>query len=144
MRVSEDFAELRSNHERVSFTSKLECVEETLSVKEVFWGKSTAKSILARTEGNKEFQNKKYTEALSLYNESVKYAPMSSGEPEFSMAVANRSAVLIHIKKYSECLADIELALSYGYPDILKYKVYERQGKCYFFLHVHSQALEKL
>ena len=142
LRVSEDFAELRSNQERVSFTSKLESVEETLSVKEVFLEKSTAKSILARTEGNKEFQSKKYTEALRLYNESVKYAPMSSGEPEFSMAVANRSAVLIHLKKYPQCLRDIELALSYSYPDILKYKVYERQGKCYFFLHIHSQALE--
>ena len=140
--VSEEFSELRSNHERISFTWKLPCVQETLNVQEMFLEKSAAKSILARTEGNKEFQDKKFPEALSLYNESVKYAPMSSVETEFSMAVANRSAVLIHMKKYNECLQDVELALSYGYPDVLKYKVYERRGKCYFFLHMHSQALE--
>ena len=142
IRISEEFSELRSNHERVSFTWKLDCVRETLEVREIFLEKSAAKSILARTEGNKEFQNKKFSEALSRYNESVRYATMSSFEKEFSMAVANRSAVLIHMKKYNECLMDIELSLSFGYPEVLKYKLYERQGKCHFFRSTQSHALE--
>lgn len=142
LRISEQFSELRTNQEKIWFCWKLNCIQETLNVKEMFLEKSASKSAQTRAEGNKEFQNKNFLESLKLYNESVRFAPVSCSEQEFSMATANRSAVLFHLKKYHDCLQDIELALSHGYPESLQYKVYERQGKCFYFLHMQGQALE--
>ena len=48
---------------------------------------------------------------------------------EFSICLANRSAVLFSLKWYKQALDDIQLALLSGYPDELAYKLYERQGK---------------
>jgi len=35
---------------------------------------------------------------------------------------------LFHLKKYTECLEDIELAFESSYPEEMKHKLYERQG----------------
>lgn len=142
LRISEQFSELHTNQEQVAFSWKLDCIQETIKVKEMFLEKSASKSIQLRTEGNKEFQNKCFVESLKLYNESVRFAPALGSELEYAVAVANRSAVLFHLKKYHDCLQDIELALSRGYPEALQHKVYERQAKCFYFLHKQAQALE--
>lgn len=39
-----------------------------------------------------------------------------------------RSAALFHLKKYSSCLRDIELAFESGYPADMHHKLYERRG----------------
>lgn len=39
-----------------------------------------------------------------------------------------RSAALFHLKKYSDCLRDIELAFEGKYPEEMHHKLYERQG----------------
>ena len=46
------------------------------------------------------------------------------------MALGNRSATLYQLKHYRDCLADIEIALKYGYPEHLQYKLYDRKGRC--------------
>ena len=43
----------------------------------------------------------------------------------------NRSVVLFNQSDYENCLSDISAALHFGYPENLKYKIYERQGKCH-------------
>ena len=44
--------------------------------------------------------------------------------------------------KYRECLTDISLALKHGYPDDLRYKLYDRRGKCYLKLKDRDRALD--
>jgi len=53
---------------------------------------------------------------LSLLREEVEKA-----NQEFVLALSNRSAVLLQTKRYDECLADVTLALRYGYPRHLRY-----------------------
>ena len=40
-----------------------------------------------------------------------------------------RSAVLFYTKEYSLCVKDIEESLNQGYPDHLKYKLFDRKAK---------------
>ncbi|XP_064088538.1 SET and MYND domain-containing protein 4-like [Macrobrachium nipponense] len=43
---------------------------------------------------------------------------------------ANRSAILLDLGAYEECLEDIDLALEYGYPEELRPKLEARRLKC--------------
>ena len=52
------------------------------------------------------------------------------GKKDAALALANRSAVWIKMKKYSECLDDLEAAQLFGYPTNILYKVVDRQAKC--------------
>ena len=51
-----------------------------------------------------------------------------------------RSAALFHLKHYKECLRDIELAMECGYPEVTRYKLFERQGSVYLALGNTSEA----
>ena len=48
---------------------------------------------------------------------------------ELSVALANRSAVLVSLKAYHLALDDIRLAFEMGYPDELRFKLLERKAK---------------
>ena len=48
-----------------------------------------------------------------------------------ALAFANRSALFFRQQKFDDCLRDTKLALKCGYPKHLKYKIYQRQAKCY-------------
>lgn len=48
-----------------------------------------------------------------------------------ALALANRSAALVHLKEYETAVRDIQLALQSGYPDNQKHKLYDRLGYCY-------------
>ena len=53
-----------------------------------------------------------------------------------------RSACFFQLKKYDDCLTDIELALEAGYPTHIVYKLYIRQCKCLLELSRIPQAQE--
>ena len=53
-----------------------------------------------------------------------------------------RSACFFQLKKYEDCLTDIELALEAGYPTHNAYKLYIRQCKCLLELCRIPQAQE--
>ena len=72
-------------------------------------------SIDLRMEGNQRFKQQKWTEAMELYNRSLRYAP--DGSENISLSYANRSSCFFHMEKYDQCLADIELARKANYPD---------------------------
>lgn len=57
-------------------------------------------------------------------------------------AFANRSAVLLHLGKYEECLLDISQALINGYPTELLYKLEERKAKCNLGLNKVKEAIK--
>ena len=48
------------------------------------------------------------------------------GSPVLPVLLANRSATLFKMSRFSDCVSDIEEALRLGYPDNLHYKVSER------------------
>ncbi len=82
------------------------------------------------------FQERKLAEAKALYTQSLLYCPFNKEEPEknkeYSIILANRSACLDALCLYESALQDISLALKYGYPKELKFKIYNRQGHALF------------
>ena len=141
-KISTQFGLLRSDEERISFGLSLACVHDVITVKPCFKPKSVLESVNLRSKGNKLFQQKCYHEALEVYSCSILNAPIESHGHELSLALANRSAVLFHLREHRQCLEDIQQALSHGYPYELSYKLFDRQGKCLFVLGRGSEALD--
>lgn len=136
----EKFGKLSSDEERFRKIWEVKPIH-TLKVQSFYKGKSREVSENRRADGNKAFQNKKYQQALILYSQAVMRAPHSDGDT-YSLALANRSAVLHHIGDYHRCLTDIDLALKADYPPSLVYKVFDRRGQCLLKLRQYRAALE--
>ncbi|XP_054004204.1 SET and MYND domain-containing protein 4-like isoform X2 [Hylaeus anthracinus] len=99
--------------------------------------KDAKESEKLRDQGNKVFVSTPLTstscvEALKLYTKSIAYAPYPS--EQLALAYANRSAVLIKVHKYEECIRDIDRALSLAYPNHLKAKLHMRKIECLMVL----------
>jgi tetratricopeptide (TPR) repeat protein len=138
------FAQCDSDLKRVAFVLNLEAVTSQLEelrtvLKNVTNFKSSESATAFRNQGNICFQKKTNLSALQYYNKSIIAAPTNHGD-ELSLAFANRSAVLMDLKKWMLCLRDIALAFSYHYPTNLHYKLYERQGNCWLKLGNVQQA----
>lgn len=140
--ISSQFGKLRSDEDRVSFGLSLACVHDVMTMKPSFKPKSATESTKLRNEGNKLYQKNRYHEALKVYSRSILSAPFDSNGRELSLAFANSSAVLFHLKDYSQCLQGIQPALSHNYPEELRYKLFDRQGKCFIELGNNDKALE--
>ena len=95
-----------------------------------------------RNAGNTAFQKKKDKEALDLYTEAVFAADVvtEAGAKECALGLANRSAVWMKLKKYEECLDDIEMAIFMKYPENMLYKLVDRKAKCLALLGDAEEA----
>lgn len=102
--------------------------------------KSDEVSVVYREKGNKKYSHKEDLLAVQYYSVSVAFASLES--EELSVAFANRSAVSFSLREYSTSLKDIERALSGRYPQQLRYKLYERKGKCLKYLGLTASAKE--
>ena len=73
--------------------------------------------------------------SILLLLQAIIFSPVDQDKKskEFSICLANRSAVLFSLKWYKQAADDIELALISGYPNDLVYKLYERQAKIKVF-----------
>lgn len=94
--------------------------------------KSVAESVVLRSKGNEAFKKHFDSTSLMLYTDCIRYAPY--GSPEHALGLANRSAVLYHMKKFRDCVKDAEKALTLPYPERLKYKLLLRVARCYLNL----------
>lgn len=99
--------------------------------------KNSDKSVQIRKQGNKLFTQKNHTSKIheqiwKCYCRSIATAHNSS--EELAAGYANRSALLIHLKKYEDCNVDIERALKITTSDSLKVKLYCRQVECFVAL----------
>nr|CAD7398216.1 unnamed protein product [Timema cristinae] len=103
--------------------------------------KSESKSSICRNKGNNKYKVHDDVGSLELYTESVRYAPR--GSSDLALAYANRSAVLLHLEYYQECLRDIELALKNNYPQHLRHKLEARQGRCLAELQLHKTEMSQ-
>lgn len=108
----------------------------TLEVNDIFrtnittstLNKSDAVAQEKCTIGNSLYGNDKFSDAMEMYNESLCFAEPKS--THISLAYANRSSCFLKLKKYNECLKDIQLAIEHGYPVDLMPKLEERKSEC--------------
>ena len=140
--ISGKFGKLKTDEERVAFVLALEDFNEVFPIAKIAKpGKSSSLAVNLRNEGNAFFKRCCDQDALRKYSESVAFSPThTEGNQELALAYANRSAVLFHLKQYSQCLMDIRLSLEAGYPINLQYKLYDRQGKCHLLLGQTTEA----
>lgn len=66
-----------------------------------------------------------HMQVLSLYSKSIAFAPENS--EVLALAFGNRSALLLHMQKYEECIIDIDKAVSISKSDELKTKLLARK-----------------
>lgn len=102
--------------------------------------KSDVESLKKRKEGNKLFKEREFAAAMEKYNESLCYAKVRSDN--ISLAYANRSACFFNMKRYNECLIDIQLAKDAGYPDDLVPKLNKRTEDCLKHIEDGQQLID--
>ncbi|XP_023246232.1 SET and MYND domain-containing protein 4-like [Copidosoma floridanum] len=90
-------------------------------------------SIKLKNEANRIFVSSKdnvddFIKAWETYSKSIAAAPNKS--EELSLAYANRSAVLLRLHRYAECIEDINRALELNYPNKLRGKLLFRKIEC--------------
>lgn len=90
--------------------------------------KSDTVALLRRKEGNDLFGCREWAEAMEMYNESLCFA--KNGSKHISLAYANRASCFLQMKRYNECLIDIQLAKKTGYPAELMEKLDRRKKEC--------------
>lgn len=90
--------------------------------------KSDTKSVELRKEGNELYKERKFIESMLKYNESLCYSINDS--ENLGIVYANRSAVCFEMKKYSECLFNIKLAMLHNYPTTNHHILMSREEKC--------------
>lgn len=88
-----------------------------------------------RIEGNKKFIEGAWAAAFDLYNESLYFA--NPGSVHISLAYANRAWCFYKLKRYDQCLDDIELAKEAGCPHDLMEKF--EACKTYCLLKIQSK-----
>jgi SET and MYND domain-containing protein 4 len=87
-----------------------------------------------RNDGNLEFRQKKFIDALISYNQSLCNAVPNS--ENLSLAYANRSAVYLELKQFDKCIENIQLARAHGYKNEAKLK--EREERCEKLKETHQ------
>lgn len=164
------FHQLSTDDDRFSFVNALPGVRAALSASSPLsavdrtGGKSSDDAGQRRQQGNQLYKAEQLREALACYTASVLTAPVTDcnvtdddhgaedfgrdevekANSEFVLALSNRSACLLQMKRYEECLTDVALALRYGYPRNLRYKLYDRQARALIELGRFDEALEAL
>lgn len=96
-----------------------------------------------REQGNKLYSSRadgadvmNLRKVIECYTKSIAYA--IPGSKEMALGYANRSAVLLKVKRHKECLDDIQRALQLNYPEESKPKLLIRQAVCFSKLAADS------
>jgi len=164
------FHQLSTDDDRFSFVNALPGVRPALTASSPLsavdrtGSKSSEQAGHRRQKGNELYKAERLQEALASYTASVLVAPVADcddcdddngieesgredvekANSEFVLALGNRSACLLQMKRYDECVTDVRLALRYGYPRHLRYKLYDRQARALIELGHFDEALEAL
>lgn len=118
---------LNSDSERVKFM--LQMIGREKPVEKDRNQKSDEKACNLREEGNVHAKQNNPETALSLYTQSLAFAPPNS--QALPLAFSNRAAMLKSMGHFADSIADTQRALKTGYPENQVYKLYLRQGICY-------------
>ena len=80
-----------------------------------------------KEKGNELFKANQFMEAKDQYTQALRYCPFDESDPsknqDYSVILANRSAVTDKVCLYSAALQDVDLAPKYNYPRNLMFKV---------------------
>lgn len=91
--------------------------------------KCETKSTMYRKQGNEDYVNNNYPEALICYNKAILFAPQKS--TALTLGYSNRSALLYHTKAYKACLNDIDTCYKLGLTDqFVRDKLERRVKEC--------------
>ncbi|BFZ15710.1 hypothetical protein BsWGS_18749 [Bradybaena similaris] len=138
------FSQQQSNEDRVK------CVFRENLLKHVQWlplyfeackkwhDKSAEVASVWKNKGNKLFQQKKYTDAVSAYTQSCLNAPVES--EDFALSLGNRSAALFYLGQYQECILDINRALDHRFPVDSQHKLLARRTSAFIKLGQQAEA----
>ncbi|XP_013140985.1 PREDICTED: SET and MYND domain-containing protein 4-like [Papilio polytes] len=125
--ISSKLLSLQSNDERALYVYELvkdlDCFPALNIVK-----KSDNVSTYYRNQGNKCFQLHENLKAWQFYNLALLHAPFNSSN--YCYALSNRSIILLALKKFKECLVDIDKVLALEYPKELYDKLLKRKEMC--------------
>ncbi|XP_059490865.1 SET and MYND domain-containing protein 4-like isoform X2 [Neocloeon triangulifer] len=95
-----------------------------------------------RMMGNKFYRSNDHWHAISAYTKSLARAP--AGSELRGLAYANRSAVLLTLGYYEECIRDAKIAMENNYPENLAQKLHMRMAVAYKALGKEAEAQESL
>ena len=132
----------KTNEARVRSLLSLPCVHNVLTLESEYAGKCEEEAQQHRQQGNKYFQKKSFMSAMDEYRQGLCMAPQGGQSNEVSLIYGNRSAALLHLKRYNLCLQDTQMAIKHQYSKDLIYKLYDRRGKCFVALSRKTEALE--
>ena len=102
--------------------------------------KDLKKAMEFKEQGNAMFKTGQLMEAKDMYTKSLQHCPFDESDAtknqEYSIILANRSAVTDKVYLYKSAVQDIDLALKYNYPKALQYKVGFQQDLREVFVNV--------
>ena len=107
-------------------------------------GKCCTEANKLKDAGNKLFVGGRFKQSLEKYNQALLLVDQTQVSDSFSLILANRSAVFFKLKQFQHCLDDIELALENNYPSHLRYKLYDRRARSFYFLGEKNNFMESL
>ncbi|KAH9499956.1 hypothetical protein Btru_076008 [Bulinus truncatus] len=135
-----DFSKCQFNHEKVACLYKLSEAHDLFSLEEKYKGKCKREAEILRGKGNERFKESDYAGAIHWYTQSIIKAPDDS--ENLSLAFNNRSTANFYLKNYALCLQDVELAFLHDYPAKSCYKLYQRIGRCMYYLYRKEEAIK--
>ncbi len=148
--VLQIFDSKQTDTDRISFVRDLPFVDSAFQIEPASTSKNASEARKWRDKGNALYQQKDYFRSVDCYTKSAHYAPVTlettkencSVNDEFTIAVANRSAAWYQLRRFDLALQDIDVSLYHGYPESLRYKLYDRRGKSYAELGQYQNATE--
>uniref|UniRef100_A0A0K2TBM5 SET and MYND domaincontaining protein 4like [Bombus terrestris] n=2 Tax=Lepeophtheirus salmonis TaxID=72036 RepID=A0A0K2TBM5_LEPSM len=97
--------------------------------------KNKEKGLKLKTKGNELYKEGNLLEAREVYTEAMRFCPLNEKNPmenkDFAIIVANRSAASEGLGIYQGVIQDVDLALKYGYPREMHYKVLNRKAQAF-------------
>lgn len=136
--VSYEFSQIKSNAMKVKFVLRFLGKYQRIPVIEQRRPKNNERARALRQNGNKLFGLKGVNlfKALELYNQSICMA--ERGMQDFSIALANRSAVYLELRMPGLCMKNIRHARLSGYPEKLMDKLTKREADCLQAIDKHN------
>uniref|UniRef100_A0A2H1VMN2 SFRICE_018005 n=1 Tax=Spodoptera frugiperda TaxID=7108 RepID=A0A2H1VMN2_SPOFR len=104
--------------------------------------KNDEMALFWRQRGNIKFRAEMFEESHKLYTKSVLFARKDG--PLYSVALANRSAAALRLRRYKESLRDVQRALNHQYPPDLQHKLFLRRAECFLEMGQRQNCIEAM
>jgi len=134
------FSACQTDTERVRCLADLPECQGLFPVRGGYKQKNERLAETLRASGNQLFKQKDYEGASAKYTASILAAPSTS--KNLALAYGNRSTTSFYMKQYAQCVVDIQMAFSHNYPTATCYKLYQRLGRCMFYLKRSEEAIK--